>query len=57
LMGGSKPEHFEPIYASLDIKLAPEDIERIDQISQSWRYQPFHNQRVVDGAPLALNRW
>jgi aryl-alcohol dehydrogenase-like predicted oxidoreductase len=56
LMGGSKPEHFEGVYPILDLEIDPGDFERIDQISEPWRYQPFHNQRVVDGAPLALNR-
>jgi aryl-alcohol dehydrogenase-like predicted oxidoreductase len=57
LMGGSKPEHFEDLYGVDEIDIGPEDPERIDEISKAWRYGPFHNQRIVDGAPPALNRW
>jgi len=57
IMGGSKPEHFEHLYPVTDLKIDPADLARIDEISEPWRYIPFHNQRVVEGAPVALNRW
>ncbi|MCL6519324.1 MAG: aldo/keto reductase [Armatimonadetes bacterium] len=57
LMGGSKPEHFEPIYNVLDLEIAPEDLQQIDEWSQQWRFIPFHNQRIVEGAAPALNWW
>ncbi|NQT52642.1 aldo/keto reductase [bacterium] len=56
IMGGSQPEHFEQLFDACDITLAPEDIERIDALSQAYRYGPFVNQHVVQGPPLALNR-
>jgi aryl-alcohol dehydrogenase-like predicted oxidoreductase len=57
IMGGYKPEHFDPMYPVLDMKIAREDLAAIDEISTPCRYRPFHNQAVVKGAPLALNRW
>lgn len=57
LMGGHKPEHFDTLYPALDISIEQEDLDLIDQISHPCRYRPFHNQAIVDGAPLALNRW
>lgn len=57
LMGGNKPEHFEGVYGVESLKLDPADVDQIDELSESWRYGPFHNQRTVEGSPLALNRW
>ncbi len=57
LMGGSKPEHFDPIYSVLDIEISQEDLTQIDEWSQQWRFIPFHNQRIVEGAAPALNWW
>lgn len=56
ILGGSRPEHFEQLYGVFDIQLAPEDIARIDELSEHYRYRPFANQSIVQGAPLALNR-
>lgn len=55
IMGGYKPEHFDTAYNALEIKLDPEDVAYIDEISESFRYRPFHNQAVVQGAPAGLN--
>lgn len=57
LMGGSKPEHFEAIYGTGDLQIDPEDLKKIDELSEQWRYQPFHNQSKTHGAPLAGNWW
>jgi aryl-alcohol dehydrogenase-like predicted oxidoreductase len=57
LVGGSRAEHIEPIYGVDEIQVDPTDLARIDELSDQWRYIPFHNQRVVEGSPSALNRW
>jgi len=57
VMGGSRPEHFEQLYPVLEMKIDPEDLKRIDEMSQRWRYRPFENQPIVQGPRLALNRW
>ena len=55
IMGGHKPEHFETLYGVEALQLDSADVEQIDELSESWRYGPFHNQRTVDGPPLAAN--
>jgi len=57
LMGGSKPEHFTPIYDVFDLQISEEDLAQIDVWSERWRYMPFHNQRNTTGAGPALNWW
>lgn len=57
LMGGSKPEHFDDLYGVEEIEVESADLERIDKLSGQWRYIPFHNQPVTEGAPLGLNWW
>jgi aryl-alcohol dehydrogenase-like predicted oxidoreductase len=57
ILGGSKPEHFEALYGTIELKIEAEDIERIDELSEPWKYGPFHNQAIIEGAPVALNRW
>ncbi len=56
ILGGSKPEHFDPMYELDDLQVAPEDLALIDEISEGYRYQPFANQGQVDGYPAAPNR-
>ena len=57
IMGGHRPEHFESLYGVEGMKLDPADVEQIDELSESWRYGPFHNQPIVEGGPAALNWW
>ncbi len=57
ILGGSKPEHFDPMYELDDLQVAPEDMQLIDQMSEKYRYQAFANQSQVDGYPPAPNRW
>ena len=57
ILGGSKPEHFTQVYGTVDREIAPEDLQRIDELSERYRYRTFENQGIVQGAPLALNRW
>jgi len=57
IMGGHKPEHFESLYGIEESNLDPAVVEEIDQISEPWRYGPFHNQRIAEGFPAGLNWW
>ena len=57
ILGGSKPEHFDPMYELDDLQVDPDDLALIDEISEGYRYQPFANQGQVDGYPAAPNRW
>ena len=57
LLGGSKPEHFDQVYGVEEINIDPSDLARIDEMSAQWRFIPFHNQAVVEGAAPGLNWW
>jgi len=57
IVGGSRPEHFEPIYDLMGKEVDSDDIRRIDELSGRYRYKPFENQHVTGGAPLAPNWW
>ncbi|MFQ6096801.1 MAG: aldo/keto reductase [Armatimonadota bacterium] len=57
IVGGRKPEHFEPLYDCCDIRLDEDDVKHIDDISDWTKYRPFVNQPIVQGPELALNRW
>jgi aryl-alcohol dehydrogenase-like predicted oxidoreductase len=57
ILGGKRPEHFDPMYEVLDIEIEGEDLQHIDEISAAHVYQPFANQSISQGSELALNRW
>jgi aryl-alcohol dehydrogenase-like predicted oxidoreductase len=57
ILGGSRPEHFEPMYGLTEMKLDEEDVKRIDEISARYIYKAFENQPIKQGAPPAMNRW
>jgi len=55
ILGGSRPEHFDPMYGIFDLEVDPEDLAKIDEMSEQYRYQPFANQAIVKGPPVGLN--
>jgi len=57
ILGGKRPEHFRPMYGLCEVKLEPEDVARIDALSEDFVWKPFLNQPIVGGPSLALNRW
>lgn len=57
ILGGSKREHFQPMYGLFDMEVDPADLALIDEISERRRYQPFRNQAQVDGYPLGPVYW
>ncbi len=57
ILGGSKREHFQPMYGLFDMAVDPADLELIDEMSEGYRYQPFANQAVVDGYPNGPGFW
>ena len=50
-------DHFQPMYGVFDMAVDPADMERIDELSEKYRYQPFANQGQVDGYPDAPGYW
>ncbi len=57
IMGGSRAEHFEQLYSTVELKIDSADLDLIDKLSAAKRYRPFDNQPIVQGAPPALDRW
>lgn len=57
ILGGSKREHFQPMYGLFDMEVDPTDMERIDELSERYRYQPFGNQAQVSGYPNGPAYW
>jgi aryl-alcohol dehydrogenase-like predicted oxidoreductase len=56
ILGGKRPEHFDPMYEVLDIEIEKDDLQHIDRLSAGHVYQPFANQPISQGPALALNR-
>ena len=52
ILGGSKLEHFRPMYEIADRQLAEDVVKRIDEISCGFVHRRFENQPVKEGAPL-----
>ena len=57
ILGGKRAEHFRPMYGLCEVDIDPEDIARIDELSEEFVWKPFLNQAKVEGPCIALNRW
>lgn len=57
IIGGSRPEHFDPMYELFDIEIEADDLAKLDELTEGFRFQPFANQAVTQGGDLSLNRW
>ncbi len=57
ILGGSRREHFQPMYEALELVVDAEDLALIDEMSEDYRYQPFANQAQVAGYPKAPGYW
>jgi 1-deoxyxylulose-5-phosphate synthase len=52
IVGGSKREHFQTMYAIADRELATQTAAEIDEVSSAFVYRRFENQPVKEGPPL-----
>jgi aryl-alcohol dehydrogenase-like predicted oxidoreductase len=57
IVGGSKPEHFDPMYELDKVQVEKADLDRLTALTESRRRRDYVNQPIVDGAPLASNWW
>lgn len=57
ILGGSRAEHFSCMYNLFETEIDPEDLKRIDEISEPFRYVPFGNQPVVEGPGEQRDWW
>jgi len=55
IVGGSRPEHFDPLYEVVDLEIAEEDIQYLNELTRRYKYGEFENQAQVAGAAAALN--
>ncbi len=56
LLGGSKPEHYSPMYAIADRPLDAALTAKIDELTTPLVYKPHRNQPVVNGPGLSWSR-
>jgi aryl-alcohol dehydrogenase-like predicted oxidoreductase len=57
ILGGTRSEHFSAMYNIFDIQIDPVDFEEIDRLTEPFRYVPFKNQAIVEGAGEQRNWW
>ncbi len=55
IIGGSKPEHFDPLYEVVDLQIAEQDIQYLNDLTHRYRYGEFENQPQIAGTSPALN--
>ncbi len=56
IIGGSRAEHLEPLFDCTDIKVEQEDLDRLTQMTERYRYLPWFNQPNAT-APAAGSNW
>ncbi len=56
LVGGGKPEHFDPLYEVVDMEVDPADIQYLTDLTKQYKFGEFQNQPMVAGTSAALNR-
>ncbi|MDQ3815412.1 MAG: aldo/keto reductase [Armatimonadota bacterium] len=57
ILGGSRAEHFSSMYNLFDVAVDDADLKRIDEISEPFKYVPWENQAIVQGAAEQKNWW
>jgi len=55
ILGGSSPEHFDPMYEVADKEIAEEDMKYLDELTTRYKYGEFANQSRTAGTSPALN--
>ena len=56
ILGGSRPDHYSPMYDIADKRLPDDVVEKMDAITSRQVYKRFMNQPYTDGPNLALQR-
>lgn len=56
IVGGSRAEHLDPLMDCTDIKLEPQDVEQLTELTTSYIYQPWANQ-PNSTAPARADNW
>ncbi len=56
IIGGSRAEHLDPLFDCTDLEVDAQDLERLTQLTEQYRYMPWHNQ-PFDTAPSPGPNW
>lgn len=56
IVGGSRAEHLDPLMECTDIKLEPEDVQRLTEFTEEYIYRPWLNQ-PNSAAPARAMNW
>jgi aryl-alcohol dehydrogenase-like predicted oxidoreductase len=56
IVGGSRAEHLEPLFDCPDLQVEQEDLDRLTQMTERYRYQPWFNQPNAT-APAPSPNW
>lgn len=57
IVGGSQPEHILPLLECPDLALPAEDLDRLTELTDGFRFGPWYNQPQAAAPGAALNRW
>ncbi len=57
ILGGSRAEHFSAMYGLFDIEIDAEDLKKIDDMTEMYKFVPYQNQAIVGGAAEQKNWW
>jgi 1-deoxyxylulose-5-phosphate synthase len=57
VLGGGKPEHFDPLYEAVDKPLAAEDLKLLNKLTYPYKFGEYQNQPFTAGSSPALNWW
>ena len=55
ILGGRNSDHFAPMYRLFDFEIDADDIKRLDELTEPFKYAPFENQPIVSGAAPQRN--
>lgn len=55
IIGGGKPEHFDPLYEVVDLQIDPADIQSLNELTEAYKYKEWDNQPMAAGTSPALN--
>jgi aryl-alcohol dehydrogenase-like predicted oxidoreductase len=55
ILGGRNSNHFAPMYKLFDLEVDAADFEKLDELSEPFKFAPFENQPVKGGGAPQMN--
>jgi len=56
IVGASKPEHILPLLGVCELQIAPDDLDRLTELTEQHKYREFYNQPMATAPAPGLNR-